>query len=400
MSQRYSSVAIGLHWVIALLLVGNIFLGWNMEDAEHRAIESLFQLHKSIGITVLFLSLIRLAWRLMNPAPALPSDIDGKEKLASHIVHWLFYVLMIGIPLTGWILVSASKFSVSTVLFGVVSWPHLPFLPELSDNAKNILHGPVEFFHSKGAWLFLILLVLHVAGAVKHELSSESGVLKRMLPGLFGKTTAPQKSKGALIAFGGGLLLFVAIASVPLLSSFGSGSSNAGESTSRLSSNWSVDYAASEITFSGTHDGNAFNGRFGEWTADIQFDENKLNDSQAVITVSTGSATTSKKLYTDTLKAAEWFAPSSFSQAIVTLSNFQAVEGAYIADAVINLKDTELKTQWAFTLEPADNGQTIMNGSTTVDRTKLDLGLKSDPSGNWVSINIDIQAKVVATPVK
>ena len=112
-SSRYTGVAIALHWAMAALLVFMIWLGWNMDENEAR-----YQLHKSIGITILFLALARLAWRFANPPPPLPEGMPGYERTASHLVHLAFYALMIGIPLGGWFMVSVSPLHVPTVLFG------------------------------------------------------------------------------------------------------------------------------------------------------------------------------------------------------------------------------------------------------------------------------------------
>ncbi|MGB3627711.1 MAG: cytochrome b/b6 domain-containing protein, partial [Henriciella sp.] len=88
-SSRYSVVAIALHWAIAFAIIGMIFLGWNMEGSE-----DLYQLHKSIGITILILTIARIIWRLINPVPPLPAEMKPIEKTASHLVHWSFYGLM------------------------------------------------------------------------------------------------------------------------------------------------------------------------------------------------------------------------------------------------------------------------------------------------------------------
>ena len=106
MSERhkhYALVAILLHWIMAAGIVFMIWLGWNMDQNE-----SLYQLHKSIGITLLMLTVARLIWRLMNPPPPLPDEMSSAEKTASQLVHAGFYVLMLAMPLTGWALVSTS----------------------------------------------------------------------------------------------------------------------------------------------------------------------------------------------------------------------------------------------------------------------------------------------------
>ena len=110
LNHRYSAVAIGLHWAIAAGIIGMIALGWYMGDLPPEAANKieLYQLHKSIGITLLVLSIARLIWRLMNRPPEEPPMPLWQARGAA-IVHVLFYVVMIGLPLTGWMLVSASE---------------------------------------------------------------------------------------------------------------------------------------------------------------------------------------------------------------------------------------------------------------------------------------------------
>lgn len=174
--HRYSNVAVTLHWIMAGLIVFMIWLGRNMENHEAR-----FQLHKSIGITLLFLTIARIMWRLYNPPPALPSDVKPLDAKLSRLVQFGFYALMLLIPLGGWIMVSVSEFRVPTVLFGAISWPSLP-LPRSKE-----LYEMLAFIHGNGATFgFLGLLFLHVSGAIKHQIGHETGVLRRILPGVTG----------------------------------------------------------------------------------------------------------------------------------------------------------------------------------------------------------------------
>src|SRR5262245_57020657 len=102
--QRYTSVAIALHWTIALLIIGMIAFGWILEDmagGPGSAKTSLIQVHKSVGITILLLSVARIVWRLMNPPPPEP-PMPHWQKLLATSVHILLYVLIIAMPLTGW----------------------------------------------------------------------------------------------------------------------------------------------------------------------------------------------------------------------------------------------------------------------------------------------------------
>lgn len=386
--SRYTSVAIALHWAMAVLLIFMILLGWNMDDNEGR-----FQLHKSVGITILFLALARLGWRFVNPPPPLPDGMTKLEKTASHLVHMAFYALMIGAPLVGWFMVSVSPFQVSTVLYGALSWPHIPFTDGLRSEA---VYGVAEFFHSKSAWLIFALLALHVAGAVKHEMGAEDGVLKRMLPGLFGKTEPPAlPGRGFVFAFGGSLVLFAAIAAVPMLFSVGNGEAKAAP-VAGIESNWDVDYTASEIRFDGVHEGRAFGGTFAAWTADVAFYPDDLERSEVQVVIDTRSIRTGTKLYDDNLRSKEWFNPGEFPESVIVLSDFAEASGGYTATATITLKGAAVSIPLAFTLDIAGNEATL-SGSAELSRKALNLGQSSDPDAVYVADAVTVTISGKAT---
>src|ERR1700761_1102208 len=181
---RYATGAILLHWIIALAIVAQVSLAWRFGDDHSPTGFALTQLHKSIGITVLLLSVLRLVWRLINPPPPEPVGLAGWEKAASQIVHWGFYVFMIGMPLTGWIMVSASKTQIPTLLYGVVPWPNIPGIDTLAPAAKHMWSKFGHQSHSTLALGFYGLFVLHVAGALKHQFfDRDTPILSRMAPG-------------------------------------------------------------------------------------------------------------------------------------------------------------------------------------------------------------------------
>jgi cytochrome b561 len=177
-SLRYAPVAIGLHWLIALAILFQISLGWRMDDHAHGAQTYLvFQLHKSVGITILLLSLIRLGWRLSHPPPPLPANLTTWERRLAALTHIGFYVIMIGLPLTGWLIVSASKTQIPTLLYGTVPWPHLPGLAHAPAETKAAWHFVGEAGHGVLAKLTYLLFALHVAGALKHHLFDRDDTL-------------------------------------------------------------------------------------------------------------------------------------------------------------------------------------------------------------------------------
>jgi cytochrome b561 len=180
---RYSAVSIALHWTIAALIVSQIPLGWRMSDLPYgEAKFELFQLHKSIGLTILILSLVRLAWRLTHPAPPLPDHMARWEKVFARATHVGFYLVMIATPLGGWVLVSATELNVPTLLWGVIPWPDLPGFDAMTAESRRAIYQRVEAAHGALAWFAVGLLALHVAGALKHHLLDRDTVLWRMLP--------------------------------------------------------------------------------------------------------------------------------------------------------------------------------------------------------------------------
>lgn len=399
-SHRYTAIAVTLHWIIAFMIVGLILVGWQMGDMEPGAPgqEQLYQLHKSFGISLLILTVARIAWRVLNPPPPLPAEMKGWERTASHAVHFGFYALMLAMPLSGWLYVStAYDFDVPTVLFGVVSWPDLPGVGFLANPAG---HGAVEFVHSKLAWVAIGLLVLHVAGALKHDLLDEEGVLHRMLPGLFDPSAGPARApRGGLIAFGTAAAVFVAIAAIPVMAEGRSAGPPPAAPLARPSATasgvsapaWQVEATREPIRFSGTHEGNAYTGGFPDWTASIAFDPDNPGAGAATVTVDLTSVTTNKKLYTDSLKAPEWFHVGDHPVATVRIDGFAAGDGAdtYTADATLSLKDREQTVP--LTAEIVIDGETAqVSGTAAFSRAALDLGMSSDPGADWVGDEVTV----------
>jgi len=190
---RYGLIAVLLHWVIALAIISMWPLGWYMVDLRHEVLQSgdfsrfgelafLYKMHKSIGLTILALSLLRLLWRVFNPAPPLPEGMAWYEIFASKVSHVAFYGFMIGVPLVGWLMTSAAPGSDSNpnTYFGLFPVPDLAYGPGARDEA---VEGTLSEAHELLAIAMLALLVLHVGAALKHHVINRDTVLIRMLPG-------------------------------------------------------------------------------------------------------------------------------------------------------------------------------------------------------------------------
>ncbi len=174
--KRYDAVAITLHWAMAAMILGLLAVGFTMTALKPGSPLQfqLYQGHKSVGITVLALALLRLGWRLAHRPPPLPDTMPPWEKLAAHAGHAALYVLMFVMPLLGWAVVSTSPFNIPTVLYGTIPLPHLPLPRNLNDTAKLL--------HATGAWIIILTLVGHVGAALRHHHLLGDDVLRRMLP--------------------------------------------------------------------------------------------------------------------------------------------------------------------------------------------------------------------------
>jgi len=182
LSPRYTRTAIVLHWLIALLIALNVGLILTVDFFPDALVRPVVDTHKSIGVTVLGLVLLRLLWRLTHPAPPLPADYPRWERASAHAVHILLYGLMLWMPLSGWFHDSAWKDAATHPMywFGTFEWPRVGFIANVPADTKEMLHTLLGQLHSGGAYVLYAAFVLHVAGALKHQFFDKEAVLRRM----------------------------------------------------------------------------------------------------------------------------------------------------------------------------------------------------------------------------
>lgn len=182
-SNRYTGVAIGLHWLIAIGVIAQIPMGLIMSDLPlGQSKFELFQLHKSVGLTVLALSLMRVLWRLGHRPPPLPETMPEWQKRVSGLTHLAFYAFILITPLLGWAIVSAAPIRIPTLLWGAIPIPHLPILSDLPMDQRKGVSGAFAEAHELMSWLGVALIALHVGAALKHQFVDRDGVLGRMVP--------------------------------------------------------------------------------------------------------------------------------------------------------------------------------------------------------------------------
>jgi len=414
---RYSAVAILLHWTIAMLMLFQLALGHFMGPGRTPLSFARFQLHKSVGVTILLLTVLRLLWRLVKKPPA-PS-VGGWEGALAKLVHVAFYGLLLALPITGWIIVSASPTQIPTLLYGLVHWPHLPGVAP-----SAALSHSMEEVHEWLGWLAILAIALHVAGALKHQILDRDLTFARMVPGagrgfdarlwlagvvalgaiLFGVLirppvpalhAAPPPSAAAEPApvASSAAPAMAPTAPVPAPSATPTPTPTATTAPAGALANWKVQ-AGKRLGFTTSWSGDAVTGSFTSWDAAIAFGTDALDRSHVKVTIQTGSARTGQEQPDSTLPTDDWFATSMFPTATFEARSFKKT-GAdhYVASGTLTIRGKSKPLSLPFTLK-IDGDTAKMTGSATIDRTAYGVGFAgTDEIPADVKLNISLTAK-------
>jgi cytochrome b561/polyisoprenoid-binding protein YceI len=426
-ATRYSTVAIILHWLIGLLLIFEVGLGLRLDGEAGPAKYAVFQLHKSVGITILLLVALRLVWRFHRTPPPLATT--GWERILATLVHVLFYVLLLALPLSGWIIVSTSKTVVPTLLFGTVAWPHFPGLDNLAAGARVAWNATSEFVHVNLVTLLYILFGLHVAGALKHHFLDRDGDIARMAPGVRpGSWNDPRLLAIVLgIALAGGLgLAWLPIGTVkparevtdqssvglPMPMPMPTQSDQApGPSTATIDapaiaaepleeklplSTWRIEKRSS-LRFRTSWSGEVITGGFKSFDGKIEFSPDMLKESRVEIRIETGSIFSGDDQRDDTLRSADWFAVGSHGAATFKADRFRKVgTDRFVAVGTLTLKAVTLPINLPFTLSIVGD-QATMEGTASVDRTAFKIGEGEYASTAEIPAAVSVSVKLSAT---
>jgi cytochrome b561 len=173
-TEHYTRTAVSLHWIIALLIFTAFPLGVYMHDLPLSPDKlRLYSWHKWLGVSIFLLAVLRIIWRGTHRPPPLPATMQPWEKFAAEAVHYSLYVLIIAIPLSGWLMSSAK--GVQTVWFGVLPLPDLLAKDKALGDALKLMHVVLNF-------TMFGLVIAHIGAALKHHFIEHDGILARMLP--------------------------------------------------------------------------------------------------------------------------------------------------------------------------------------------------------------------------
>ena len=171
---RYSGVAKSLHWLILALLIVQFAIAWTMPQIGRGSVPTgLIGWHLSVGVAILAVMIVRLAWRITHPAPPAPTDLSPALAILSRATHYLLYAVLIVLPLLGWANASSRGWAVK--LFGIVPLPPLMAKGSPLGHSLGDIHGTL-------ALVLLAIIAVHVSGALYHALYLKDRTLQRMLP--------------------------------------------------------------------------------------------------------------------------------------------------------------------------------------------------------------------------
>ena len=397
----YGLVAKSLHWIAAALIFTLLSVGFFMTEMDFSPAKlQIYGLHKSFGIVVLILVVLRALWRFTNPKVRELKTHQRWEKILAHITHVLLYVALFVMPLSGWLMSSAGDFPAT--FFGLFDLP-----PLVAKNEK--LFELLRDFHTIFAFCILGVVALHMAGAFKHHILDRDETLQRM--------TTPR------LGLIGGLVLAAIAGLVWIAPVFLALNDDAAEVVSAEApedvvedraeiaedaaehagiTQWDVNEEASAITFLVEQSGGNFEGRFTDFDADIYFDPEKLGQSSAFVEIDIDSINTGSDERDGQARSAEWFDAASHPKAVFKSESFTRTgPNRYAAAANLTIRGVTIPVSLEFTLNidesPAQGRIARMDGVLTLNR--LDFGIGQDPwqgtetIGNPVKITLHVEAQ-------
>lgn len=387
-ATSFGLVARSLHWLTALLILSAIGLGLYAEGLPHDTSAALatkaevFSVHKTIGMAAFLVAFVRIVWALTQPKPA-PIHPDRKvETLVAELIHWSLYIAMLVMPLSGWVHHAAVDG------FAPILWPfgqNLPFVPksETVAQAASLIHG----LSSK---LLIGSILLHVVGALKHAVIDRDATLSRMLTGQSAGRPAPHPIAPAVIA--AAIYAAGATAALTLAPAAPKVQQTAPAAVTEKAGNWRVQ--SGTLAFTVRQMGADVGGSFGNWQADIQFDEQPTDGKHGKVKVTIDATSLTLGSVTDQAKGADFFDTATYATAVFEAEILPAASG-YEAKGTLVLRGQTQPVTLPFALT-IDGDAATMTGATTLDRRAFGIGASYGDEatvGFNVGVTVDLTAK-------
>lgn len=385
--DTYGVVSQFLHWAIAILILtaivmGKVAHGMDMSPAKI----AMYVFHKSVGITVLALVVVRIIWKFANPKTDAGLTPDQASKASYG--HGLLYLLMFLMPLSGWILNSAANYP-----FGWMNLISVPMIPGIS----KTLQEPAETVHVAMFYILSTVVIGHILMVVYHKRFHQLDLISRMLPG-------NQKVSGAAVV----LVAVLVLIPVALLATRGGSTVEAKSDSVELSDQssgntsvtsnsplWMPDIENSSLAFKGSYSGEPFNGEFKNYRAKLYFDPQKPEQGVFDVVIDTTSVTTYTSDWDDTLSGSEWFAFKQFPEAFYSADTFELTDTGFIAKGNLTIKSISKPIDLVFSWNSVDESTVSFVAQSVVTRGDFEIG-----SGMWAddsSIGFDVAIDIELT---
>ena len=392
--ETYGAVAKFFHWATAFIILGLIIVGLYMVRLSYSPyMLEVYALHKSFGLLVLWLVGLRLIWRSLNVKPAPHQNHTLWEKVSAKIAHIFLYLAMIGMPLSGWLLSSAGQYPIP--FFGLQ-------MPDLID-ANPAIAKSMAITHKYLAYLLIIVIGLHAAGALKHHVIDKDSTLKRMMAVPMHKI-GPYVLTLIMLLFAYGVVSLGVLPALQAKKELAPQISDVAEETvlpvSQESGGWTIAKDQSYIHFTASVYGKEFQGAFKDFDGRILFDPENLQTSTVNINIPTRSVDSQDEERDSQMQGESWFDAEQYSHAIFQARTFEREGDTYIAHGSLKIKDNEVPIDLPFqlTIKNMEGRQeAVMQSEIVLNRLDYGLGSGEWESADTVSHDVSVSIKVIAT---
>lgn len=376
--DRFGVVTRTIHWLTALLIFAAFPLGLIAHEMAEKLDQvaaqdqaalvartaTLFSVHKTLGVAVVFVSIFRIAWGLSQRRPGLIKGDHRPEALAAETVHYMLYSLLILVPVSGWVHHAA------TAGFAPILWPFgqgLPFIHQ-----SETLASVTTALHWIFAWSLAGVLALHIGGALKHHVIDRDATLRRMWRGDSAVPSPRQPGHAAPMATATLLLALIAALGVSLTPTKPGATAGQAPTLAAAGGEWQV--TDGRLSIEVTQFGNQVEGSFADWVAEITYDPDAPAGpaGQVIVQISVPSLTLGS--VTNQALGADFLAAEEHPTAIFDAQLIKQADGSHIAEGTLSLRDQQMPLSFPFELEIDAEGTAHASASFELDRRDYGVG--------------------------
>jgi len=353
---------------------------------------TMTQWHKSFGLTILALTILRISWRLTHKAPALPESMRTWERGVAHASHALFYLLIVFLPLSGWLLVSASPLNITTYLFDWVRVPHLPIVSNASNKAE--LAERFHQLHFYASTVLIVLLLLHIGAALRHQFILKDHLMRRMLPDLSDGRfmDGVRLSAGTLFAVAGLFWLLTSAINHENPTTQATTDAHTNHTQSNADQSDPNAWVKAEVSYTVIVMGGSLIGNFDGARADAYIDQQNPENSTLRAVVDTGSSFADSPQIDDALPEADWFDSANFPEATFESRNISTnSDGIYNVEGDLKIRD--ISKAISFPMD-VDWETQVATGEFNINRLDFSIGANEQSDDSIAALDVLVKFRI------